>query len=211
MAVVGSYGPLEWCSPGTCYCIIRLTWLKRQCRYAAFIVILHQSSADRYYSIELGTGGGLVGLTVARGCNTTKPIVITDQRPMLPLMQNNIALNHLTPKVTAVVYDWGNPVRKIIPPLFEAKEPQWYPDVVLAADCVYFEPAFPLLLGTLTDLLGPETVCYFCFKKRRKADWWFIKQMQKQFDAKPVPYRGREEDRRHGIYLYEVRRKTPQA
>jgi hypothetical protein len=127
---------------------------------------------------------------------------------MLALMQRNIALNHSASKVTAVVYDWGTPLPKNVLESFEAKQPQWHPDVILAADCVYFEPAFPLLLQTLSDLLGPETVCYFCFKKRRKADWRFIKQMQKKFAAQPIPYAGREEDQREGIYLFAVRRKT---
>jgi len=127
---------------------------------------------------------------------------------MLSLMQRNITLNDLTRKVTAVVYDWGAPVPETIIHSFKAKESQWHPDVILAADCVYFEPAFPLLLQTLSDLLGPETVCYFCFKKRRKADWRFIRQMQKQFYAKLVSYPGSEEDQRENIYLYEVRRKT---
>jgi protein N-lysine methyltransferase METTL21A len=148
-----------------------------------------------------------VGLAVARGCDTTKQILITDQLPMLALMQKNIVLNHLGSKVTALVYDWGTPVPTNIPQTFEANQAQWHPDVIFAADCVYFEPAFPLLLRTLSDLLGPETVCYFCFKKRRKADWRFIKQMQKQFNAKPVPYKGREEDQRKSIYLFEVRRR----
>jgi hypothetical protein len=128
--------------------------------------------------------------------------------PMLSLMQRNITLNDLTRKVTAVVYDWGTPVPETIIHSFKAKESQRHPDVILAADCVYFEPAFPLLLQTLSDLLGPETVCYFCFKKRRKADWRFIRQMQKQFYAKLVSYPGSEEDQRENIYLYEVRRKT---
>jgi hypothetical protein len=123
-------------------------------------------------------------------------------------MQKNIALNHLGSKVIALVYDWGTPAPDLIPQLLEAREPRWHPDVILAADCVYFEPAFPLLLQTLAELLGPETVCYFCFKKRRKADWRFIKQMQKRLHAKPVLYTGREEDQREGIYLFEVRRKV---
>lgn len=43
-------------------------------------------------------------------------------------------------------------------------------DLILAADCVYFEPAFPLLVQTLTDLTSmhdPEIL--FCYKKRRKV------------------------------------------
>lgn len=48
------------------------------------------------------------------------------------------------------------------------------PDVVLAADCVYFEPAFPLLVRTLAALVprdapGPDADVLFCYKKRRKV------------------------------------------
>ena len=157
--------------------------------------------------IELGAGGGLVGLAVARGCKITTPILLTDQLPMLALMQTNIALNNLSSKAAAAIYDWGSSIPKEVHQALEVKEGQGYPDIILAADCVYFEPAFPLLLQTLSDLLGPETICFFCFKKRRKADWRFIKQMQKNFFVEPVLYGGRDEDHREGIYLYEVRKK----
>jgi len=45
-------------------------------------------------------------------------------------------------------------------------------DVILAADCVYFEPAFPLLVQTLEDLAiqnGKQPDFLFCYKKRRKV------------------------------------------
>ena len=44
------------------------------------------------------------------------------------------------------------------------------PDIVLAADCVYFEPAFPLLheaLLRLTEMGNVEV--YMAYKKRRKV------------------------------------------
>lgn len=160
-------------------------------------------------SLELGAGGGLVGLALARGCKTNKPIIITDQLPMLSLMQQNIALNSLDTEVIAGVLDWGTSISAAIEkhfskPTFPLGEQ--YPDVVLAADCVYFEPAFPLLLQSMHQLLGPETVCCFCFKKRRKADWRFIKEMKKQFEVADIAYDDRNQDVREGIYLYEVRR-----
>lgn len=43
------------------------------------------------------------------------------------------------------------------------------PDIILAADCVYFEPAFPLLVQTLDDLSDSTTEILFCYKKRRKV------------------------------------------
>jgi len=86
---------------------------------------------------------------------------------MLPLMRRNIALNNLDHTVRAEVLDWGAP----LPAAVLAN----LPDVVLAADCVYFEPAFPLLRATLLALIGEGTVCWFCFKKRRRADAGFLR------------------------------------
>lgn len=158
--------------------------------------------------IEIGAGGGLVGLAVAAGCliGDRQKLLITDQLPMLSLMQRNITLNSLEQKVCAEVYDWGS-----VPPAsatsfikeFSQKNTR-HPDIVLAADCVYFEPAFPLLLRTLTDLVGPNTTCYFCFKKRRKADMRFIRDMMKNFTVTDIDYEWIEESRREALYLYKV-------
>ena len=110
------------------------------------------------------------------GCRPNKPLHITDQQPMLALMQRNIALNGLQSAVNASVYNWGGARPAGVPTA----------DVVLAADCVYFEPAFPLLQRTLEDLIGPETVCYFSFKKRRRADLHFMKAVRKAFVVQEV-------------------------
>ena len=68
--------------------------------------------------------------------------------------------------VKAAVNDWGEPPPEGLPT---------FRDIVLAADCVYFEPTFPLLHQTLQDLIGPHTICFFCFKKRPRADMNFMK------------------------------------
>ncbi|EXJ77470.1 hypothetical protein A1O3_09696 [Capronia epimyces CBS 606.96] len=149
--------------------------------------------------IEIGAGGGLVGLAVALGCQVDTKIWITDQLPMLALMEKNIALNNLEGRVGAEIYDWGTP-----PPSTILHSGTEHPDILLAADCVYFEPAFPLLLQTLEDLIGPSTTCYFCFKKRRKADMRFIRDMMKKFVVEQIAYTGREADQREGIFLYQV-------
>lgn len=82
-----------------------------------------------HHRLELGAGGGLVGLAVALGCETKETIHVTDQQQMLALMQRNIVLNNLQDKVKASVYNWGSPRPVQLPE---------YPDVILAADCVYF-------------------------------------------------------------------------
>lgn len=111
------------------------------------------------------------------GCQIDQPVMITDQKPMLALMQSNIALNELENRARAEVYDWGEPRPDAI---------IQHPDIVLAADCVYFEPAFPPLQKTLADLIGEKTVCYFCFQKRRKADVQFMKTAKKLFEVTEV-------------------------
>jgi predicted nicotinamide N-methyase len=96
---------------------------------------------------------------------------------MFDLMKRNITLNGLNARVSASIYDWGEPTPSQVPA---------HPDVILAADCVYFEPAFPLLQQTLKDLIGENTTCYFCFKKRRRADLQFMKVARKMFDVREV-------------------------
>lgn len=116
---------------------------------------------------------------------------------MLALMHHNIELNNLVGKVEAKVYDWGQERPDSVPE---------HPDILLAADCVYFEPAFPLLQQTLQDLIGARTVCYFCFKKRRRADLHFMKAVRKMFLVEAV-----EDDpdcdayTRESIFLYVLR------
>ncbi len=158
--------------------------------------------------IEIGAGGGLVGLAVARGSliSNDRKLLITDQVPMLSLMKKNISLNALGSKVDALVYDWGADMPAEVASQIEttASRDNAYPDVVLAADCVYFEPAFPLLLRTLADLIGPSTTCYFCFKKRRRADMRFVRQLMKKFAVQELDYEGSTQDKRDTIFLYKV-------
>lgn len=96
---------------------------------------------------------------------------------MLPLMQRNTASNALENSVQPSVYDWGQPTPAVLPQ---------HPDVILAADCCYYEPAFPLLLRTLQDLIGERTVCYFTCVKRRKADAQFLKAARRVLEVERV-------------------------
>lgn len=83
------------------------------------------------------------------------------------------------------------------------------PDIILAADCVYFEPAFPLLLQTLQDLLAlePSAIVFFCFKKRRRADMQFLKAARKSFTVTEIEDEDRPVFSREGLFLYTFTRK----
>lgn len=86
------------------------------------------------------------------------------------------------------------------------------PNVILAAECVYFEPAFPLLMQTLQDLLAlnEEAVVYFCFKKRRRADMQFVKKARKVFVLEELADEDRPVFERQGLFLFALRKRhTP--
>jgi len=83
------------------------------------------------------------------------------------------------------------------------------PDVILAADCVYLEAAFPLLMQTLKDLLElePKATVYFCFKKRRRADMQFLKNARKAFTVTEIEDEDRPVFSRDNLFLYTFTRK----
>ncbi|KAJ5715016.1 uncharacterized protein N7483_012197 [Penicillium malachiteum] len=170
---------------------------------AKYLLTRHQSDLSDKSIVELGAGGGLVGLAVARGCKINLPLHITDQLPMFSLMNDNIELNGFKSTVMASILNWGEPLPGNIPSK---------PAVILAADCVYFEPAFPLLITTLQDLLGPDSVCYFCFKRRRRADLRFMKMAKKAFDVVEI----RDDPNatsynRENIFLFSIRLKSTKS
>ncbi|KIK08489.1 hypothetical protein K443DRAFT_128426 [Laccaria amethystina LaAM-08-1] len=137
-------------------------------------------------TIELGSGTGLVGLLAGiLGGN----VWITDQSPLLPIMRRNVSMNNLCNTVKVAELRWGSPIPPEIP----------RPDLILAADCVYFEPTFPLLVQTLTDLADATTEILFCYKKRRKADKRFFALLKKTFTWEEV-----QDDSNRSVYNREA-------
>ncbi len=130
-------------------------------------------------------------LSTPSSLNPPSHISLTDIPSMLPLLTHNISLNPISTPITAFPLSWGEP----LPPTLQS------PDTILAADCCYFEPAFPLLLHTLERLLGGKegAMCYFCFKKRRKADLGFVKMARKRFEV----VEGGEDDPERGVWQRE--------
>ncbi len=115
-------------------------------------------------------------------------IYLTDLPHLLPTLTSNLSLNAPLSSVHPAVLSWGEaPIPSPLPQR---------PDVLLAADCVYFEPAFPLLLDTMRALIGRGTVCYFCFVKRRRADLGFLKKLRKVFDVRELTegWKGEEDE-----------------
>ncbi|KAG8677317.1 Protein-lysine N-methyltransferase efm6 [Fusarium poae] len=154
--------------------------------------------------LELGAGGGLIGLAIALECSLRNPLLVTDQLEMYELMQHNIELNNLQDKAKAMVLNWGEDLPAAV---LEQK-----PDVILAGECVYFEPAFPLLMSTLKALLelNPNAVVYFCFKKRRRADMNFVKMAKKAFKVEEIFDEDRPVFQRQGLFLFSFTSRSSQ-
>ena len=126
------------------------------------------------------------------------PIHLTDGHPpLLPLLQHNVDLN--APNIrnsTSVVphlLSWGQSISPTIP---------CPPDVLLAADCCYLESNVPLLIATMEALMGTDTICYFCYKRRRRADKDMIRKLSKLFEVEEV--KGKWE--KDGVFLYKVQK-----
>ena len=131
------------------------------------------------------------------------PLLITDLPQLLQLQAQNIMLNNLSPlSIMSAAFPWGSPISSTVPVQYTR------PDVILAADCVYFEPAFPLLLETLKELMNAngsseevkDSVCWFSMKKRRKADMRFVASLKKAFTVREVEVK--REEGEEGVYLY---------
>ncbi|KAK7205794.1 putative methyltransferase-domain-containing protein [Myxozyma melibiosi] len=172
--------------------------------------VWEQSRERKVQIVELGSGTGLVGLALANAYKTKfgktesdagLDIVISDQINMMDLMTENIKLNNQEDIVTADVIDWGKPL----------DEKYVNVSVVLAADCVYFEPAFPLLEKTLLDLAGENTLMLMAYKKRRKADNKFFMSIKKSFKIIEIKNYGDyyQEFSRDSVVIYQLVRKQP--
>uniref|UniRef100_A0A0D2XMH5 Elongation factor methyltransferase 6 n=1 Tax=Fusarium oxysporum (strain Fo5176) TaxID=660025 RepID=A0A0D2XMH5_FUSOF len=125
--------------------------------------------------LELGAGGGLIGLAVALECQLQNQLLVTDQLEMYELMKHNIELNNLQDKAKAMVLNWGEDLPAAV---LEQK-----PDVILAE-------------------LNPAAVVYFCFKKRRRADMTFVKMAKKAFKVEEIFDEDRPVFQRQGLFLF---------
>ncbi|KAK9386327.1 putative methyltransferase-domain-containing protein [Lipomyces mesembrius] len=181
-------------------------------KYIANEVVWKESAKRKIRIIELGSGTGLVGLALGNAYNlaarssavedTGLDIIVTDQANMLSLMADNIELNDLQGTVSAEVLDWGTD----LPDHFVTP----FPDVILAADCVYFEPSFPLLETTLLAMTGDNTLVLMSYKRRRKADKRFFQSIKKNFRIEEIKdYEEYKDFSRDTVFLYRLVRKTP--
>jgi predicted nicotinamide N-methyase len=81
--------------------------------------------------LELGSGTGLVGIAAAL-LEPSADVWVTDQEVLLDLMQVNAELNVPGGNLHVAELNWGEEISTVPTDV----------DVVLAADCVYFEVSY---------------------------------------------------------------------
>ncbi|KZM20967.1 uncharacterized protein EKO05_0008442 [Ascochyta rabiei] len=126
--------------------------------------------------LELGTGCGIVGITLASllpNCTVT----LTDLPEAHDIVSANLSLSHSTLAPGSLVsfaeLDWDAP----LPPWLAESESKL--DMVLAADCTYNPDSSPALVRTLTALTrtSPHTVVAIALKLRHESERVFFSLM----------------------------------
>jgi predicted nicotinamide N-methyase len=128
-------------------------------------------------AIELGAGLGLTGLFAA-GLGLGS-VILTDLADVCPQLRANTALNPtIAARVTAEPLQWGS--ADVHNPAFAAC------DVILAADCVYWEELFAPLVDTLFHLTASGAPVLMAHVRRWKRDAKFFKLCQKRLQVKKL-------------------------
>ncbi|GAB1295638.1 EEF1A lysine methyltransferase 3 [Apodemus speciosus] len=169
--------------------------------------------------IELGAGTGIVGILAALQADPGIPsqrlhicvfmtldgmerrgdVTITDLPVALEQIQDNVHTN-VPPggRARVCALSWG---------VDQHAFPGNY-DLVLGADIVYLESTFPLLLGTLRHLCGPQGTVYLASKMRAEhgAETFFCHLLPQHFHLELAQ---RDEDVNVNIYRARHRGVTP--
>lgn len=193
-------------------------WIAGEC--LAHYVLDHPEtvcpdSTRPLYILELGSGTGLVGLVagmVARQLASKTHTIITDIGALVPLMAANVELNRLEQQVTAATLSWGEPLPAYLAAPVAGSDLRVVDclDLVVAADCVYLESAFPLLEHTLLALTDarPGLVILMGYRKRRKGDKKFFRQVAKSFVVTELEHTHRAAYyRQQRTHLFTLKRK----
>ena len=155
--------------------------------------------------LELGSGTGIVGLCVSLLAQQhhfpeEMHVNLTDIGILVPLMKDNIVVNGVSESTEATELLWGTPLT----------EKHDNIDLVLAADCVYLEDAFPLLEDTLLQLTKDsehQPMILMTYRRRRKADRKFFQRIKKHFDVVEVTDFARHSQYlKHRTHLFELLR-----
>jgi len=126
--------------------------------------------------LELGSGTGLIGIVLALlGAN----VIVTDQQPLLKLMNHNILRNEIEKRATAEVLNWGEEDQHVNSPF----------DVIVACDVIAncYSETYDKFLKTLASTSNKNTLIIMAYEKRDQRELEFFKKLKVNFTYKKVP------------------------
>eukprot|EP01103_Thecamoeba_quadrilineata_P015278 TRINITY_DN4774_c0_g1_i1.p1 TRINITY_DN4774_c0_g1~~TRINITY_DN4774_c0_g1_i1.p1 ORF type:complete len:203 (+),score=33.81 TRINITY_DN4774_c0_g1_i1:3-611(+) len=124
--------------------------------------------------LELGSGTGLIGIILAL---LGAEVIVTDLKPLLPLIEKNINANVSNSKIKVKELNWGEDVSEFEPPF----------DFIVGSDVVYREETFKLLIKTFSDLSNEETVIFLAHELRERKEIQFFDLLRKKFTLQKIP------------------------
>ncbi|XP_045605826.1 protein N-lysine methyltransferase METTL21D isoform X3 [Procambarus clarkii] len=150
--------------------------------------------------VELGSGTGCVGLTAA--LLGASKVTITDLPQFLPLMRKNIHQNQdiLECVVDARELTWGN---------LEQGAALTAPDVLVLADCIYYEESLEPLVTTVRSLCRSNTTVIISYEERTTGNKpqlqsRFFELMEENFRKEKIPLKEQHElYRSDDIHLFK--------
>ncbi|ETN83218.1 hypothetical protein RB195_001104 [Necator americanus] len=144
---------------------------------AAHYFIKHKTKYSGKKVLELGSGTGICGLTLAA---LAADVIITDLPPRLPLLEKNFEANrsNCIGSVTIQALDWSDP--GAVPDV----------DVLVLVDCVYYLNSIDHLIKVLTCCNASEILCIY--EKRDVgepviAEKVFLEKIVQFYDILNVP------------------------
>ncbi|XP_063040065.1 protein-lysine methyltransferase METTL21D [Engraulis encrasicolus] len=170
-------------------------------KYLETKAFLKSNGLASKHVLELGAGTGIVGLVAATlGAHVT----LTDLEDLQALLKKNINVNQslISGSATAKVLKWGENASDFLPP----------PDMILMADCIYYEQSVGPLVDTLKTLAGPDTCVLCCYEQRTEGvnpemERRFFELLLQHFSSEEIPAEQQDpEYNSPDIHLLHLRR-----
>lgn len=117
--------------------------------------------------LDMSCGTGVVGIAAAKMFNVGR-LVLTDQNPLIPLIQSNVERNKV--KAETSVFDWGGDISTLKGPF----------DVIILSDVVVasFSSGYGKLLTSLWDLSHDKTFILLTVELRAQEDNRFFQLLR---------------------------------
>ncbi|CAI6341856.1 unnamed protein product [Periconia digitata] len=188
----------------------RIGKLIRDCRHDGLVPL--QDGHKRLQVVELGTGCGIVGLTLAK-IIPSSDVVLTDLPEASEIVQRNLEGSRSTLQGTAQFkeLDWESDLPDPLSINPTTCQHCRQMDIVVAADCTYNADSSPVLVSTIQKIVetSPRALIIIAMKRRHTSEEIFFDFMSKAgfktADVQKFPLPGDENagEEEVEIYMYQ--------